>query len=360
MVLYAMEDQIYRCCIRHDDHPERLDEARALIEQHGIDINADWFGEGTPDLLEPLLHAVARRARYKAYLMLRTIGADPNRLNSRGKTALYVALDNKAPYLSAVTSKQISVLLNEDRMLGLATSEALIQDYMMQRRAHEVQYMIDNGVPLANNKGVKLTHVAVKSNDPEAVLLVADSFHLDFKERDADGKTALECARTPEMREILLDAGADTRTRDLAVMMAFHPRLGADSPIRSLEAGVVLAMVLPYTSRVEDIRVVRERRLKALIDAEGIVVSRRLRTGYVKEGAMFAPACFRLEHFLCTSGRSALTRLESSFYKKEEALTVFKRRLEWRGLFFTEPFTPDYEERAKEAIEHPLLDEDAE
>ena len=302
---------------------------------------------------EPLLHAVARHGKYKAYMMLKMLGADPNKKNLRGQTALYVALDN---YSSNYALNEFSTLLDEDPKLGLATSEEFIRDKIMQRRTFEVQYLIEQGVPLSN-KCAKLTHVAVKSNEPKAVLLVANSFNLDFKERDADGKTALECARTPDIRELLLDAGADMRARDLAVMMAFHSRLGADSPLRLLETGFVFSMVLPYTSRVEDIRAVRESRLKALIDSEGIVVPRRMSQSYVKYGAVFAPAFFRLEYFIHTSCRGMLDSLEE-YYDENEARTMLKRRLEWRGLFFNEPFTRDYEERAKEAIEHPIPDEE--
>ena len=331
-----------------------MDEARALITRHNIDVNADRFGMYQS---EPLLHAVARCGWYDAYLMLRTVGADPNKRNSRGKTALYIALDNKTGFsIFQFKLKEIRSLFNEDPKLGLATSEELIWDYMRDGRARDVQNLICDGV-LSFKSGLKLTHVAVKNNDLVAVQVVAVWFDLDFKERDADGKTALECAYTPEMRELLIDAGADMRERDLAIMMAFHSRLGADSPIQSLEMGVVLAMVLPYTSRVEDISEVRESRLKALTEEEGIVVTRKLRDDYVNNCAMFVPARFRLKHFLRTSGIKVLSRLVTS-YTQTDARAMIKRRLAWRGFLFTEPFTPDYEERAKEAIEHPLPDED--
>ena len=352
----AIENQIYQYCMRYDE-PRYLDEARALIEQHGVDINADRFGRYPLDPLEPLLHAVARFGAYAAYRMLRTVGADPAKRNADGNNALYVALDNRGGRrMPQFTLAELRALLDEDPRLGLAATEALTRDYLRRGRAHDVQHMICDGV-LPFHTGARLTHVAVGSDDPVAVQVVAVWFDLDFKARDADGRTALECARAPEVREMLLDAGADTRARDLALMMVFHARLGANAPMRMLETDIVLAMVLPHTSRVEDIREVREARLDALAEAEGLIVTRKARHDYVSDGAMFAPARFRIDHFLHTFATDLLVSL-AELHTREVARAVLKRRLAWHGLRFEAPITPDYAEHAREVIAHPLSDED--
>jgi hypothetical protein len=160
--------------------------------------------------------------------------------------------------------------------------------------------------------------------------------------------TDLRESLRPELVELLEDAER-AQADVLAMAMAFHPRLGAESPLRvfgGANGELLRTMLLPLCDR-QNVREARERRLKEWAATEGLTIDDTLRHEYAEEGAPFVAARFRFAHFMRQVTEPQVRRM-ADFGARHR----LKARLDWRGILFCEPYTREYEARATKAALH--------
>lgn len=341
---------VLRACLR-PSHPRAVEEARALIERHGVNLNAHEYGA----YREPLLHACARTGYSHACRMLRTLGADPEQRNAQGETPLFLMLRHTFNRSTPRNFGHLARLVGGD-LNAPATARALAVEFVAACDTDALVALVELGMRVPQRCG--LLHRALALGGARLFQALLDRCGQDPGERDAEGRTllqaALELRGAPRFVEVLLDAGWAARAeRDAAVAMALHPRLGAGSPLRALDAELLRTLVLPHALRREDVARTRERRLDALMAAEGLTeegTRGEAREAYVRRGAPFQPSRFRREHFIARSAE--FHRLCAAEEEEDPDLVrhTLRRRLKYHGILFDAPLTPEYTLLAEAAV----------
>lgn len=360
-----MEARILDACMNN-----RVHEAVALLKQHNIDPNAPVFGTGPTT--EPLLIVLAHTGHLIAFPVLREeAGADPEVVGSGGSTPLAIMLDFTLQIWGGnvdVEDVQHTVFLVGARLDTPGTQRSLATLFFNRCNMHDFDALIDAGILLTDRPLMHLFN-SVSTNMDIAIQLL-DTYNQDPFERDAKGFTLMDyyekavdtadmCTGdatddddvivTPELNELLHDAFEEPEQRDLAVIMAFHSRLGAGSLIRVLDADLLKMFVLPHAIRRRDIGLTRATRVREWSEIEGVLIDPDRLSQYVEDGAMFLPAHFRRDHFL---NSSTVKRYMEHIDCSELCI---RARLEMHGIYFSEPWTQAYNKRAMNAIKHPLL-----
>jgi len=324
---------------------KRLPEAFELLRQHGVNPNTtDFGGKGNR-----LMHSLALwGCLFDACTVLREeFGADPELVDKMGRTplstqiifscgrgdvhqaaqAIGARLDSPHTLLS-IAEYGVYILTSPDKFNTIINGDLDIVRIVPM-------------VHMFSKHGLYMTFVQqLLDRYPE---------HQSPLELDEDGRTLFECKGVrPELIELLRDAMDEPQQCALTIMMALHPRLGSDSPLRWLDKEMLRSFILPLTTTVRHTTIADFRRIKldALIKAEGLTsIDARLKDEYLNEGGMFLPMLFRRSHFLNINRK--VYNDEDYDADKEDEYTC--KRLERRGVIFDEPYTPVYEARAREA-----------
>ena len=281
-----------------------------------VDPNAPVFG---PQQNEPLMHALARRHEHGRIAPVmgcvrEMLGGDPSQPHGeRGETPLFLAMRGALDERLAG-----GVELHPTTVIALArdvggdinapqTARPLAEHFVDAGDVYGVGQLRNAGMGPALRQMRPLLHRAITvGRSPRLVQFLLDHCDHDPTQRcrRSDGQgwiTALEAARAcPETTGVLLEAGADTRPRDLAVAMALHARLGAASPLHALDAALLRALVLPHATRREDVEPARAWRVRAFREVEGIAdtPAGEATLQYTRYAARFAPAQLRRDHFV--------------------------------------------------------------
>ena len=333
--------------VLHAFRSRRLPEAFALMREHGVDPNAHSFVD------MPLLHALANfNVLFDVSAVLREeFGADPELLNEEEHTPLSIILSR---HTNAKTLARFGGLAGLVRVVGGRldaphTLRALVR-HRWYFRSVDKDPLLREGFDIARCVPMMhLWHRYGRYIQYAQELLDRYPEHQSPLERDDQGRTLFELEDVrAEMLELLHDAIEEPQPRDLAVAMALHPRLGAGSPLRLLDGELLRAFVLPFAVRRRNIAETRQRRLDALIAAEGLTdIHGMMEYEYVNRGEMFVPMLFRRSHFMWSNREALPTEDDEDDY-------LSRSRLERRGIVFDVPFTPAYNARALAAVTRPL------
>ena len=323
---------------------ERLTDAFELMRLH--DVNPNTF-DG-----RPLMHVLAMCGKLLgACTVLREeFGADPDLVDENGYTPLSLALlCSKGEDHADVSSVAQRIAQVIGARLDLPqTLFAVARDGV--RHATSVDEFIKNGLNVAST--VPMIHLFNK----QGVYIQFAQELLDRYperqsplERNKDGRTLFECKGVkPELLELLRDAMEEPQQRAVTIMMGLHQRLGSDSPLRILDIEMLRSFILPLTTTARHTTIADFRRIKldALINAEGLTsIDKEMQDEYLNRAGMFVPMRFRRSHFLNINREI----FDEESYNADKADRDTCMRLEWRGVLFDEPYTPEYEARAREA-----------
>ena len=356
--------RLYHACRTGD-----LDQVRACwhAERDAIgDVNAPVFGY---DADEPLLCALARDARDARSACVQEVctflvaeaAADPNRANARGDTPLALAatamLARSTPDLRA-----LAAMLGGATIDHPATAAAIVRSCINWWRVPALGRLVDANRPAfaAAAARVPCLHYLVGLVRPEpqrlrAAFVLLDAVGVDPLERDAEGRTVAELPTTsPALRELLADAPLHFHQMAAAASLALHGRVGANSPLHLLDAEILRDFVLPLlaTATASSLYYVREARLDALVEAEGLVVDDDARNDYLRHGAPFDPPRLRFQHLLRLLPRELDARLRAAATDdEEEGLRAFIRARVAPIEDFAHPFSPDVQLTALASLE---------
>jgi len=349
-----------------------LDEVRACwhAERDAIgDVNAPVFGENAD---EPLLCALAREAlardardvRSTCAFLVAEAAADPDHANARGETPL--ALAATVAMLMAHSStpdlRALAGMLGGATVDHPATAAAIVRSCIRWWRVPALARLVDANRPAfaAAAARVPCLHYLVGLVRPEPQLLRAafvllDAVGVDPLERDAEGRTVAELPTTsPALRELLADAPLHFHQMAAAASLALHGRVGANSPLHLLDAELLRDFVLPLlaTATASSLYYVREARLDALVEAEGLVVDDDARNDYLRHGAPLDPPHLRFQHLLRLLPRELDARLRAAATDdEEEGLRAFIRARVAPIEDFAHPFSPDVQLTALASLE---------
>lgn len=275
----------------------------------------------------------------------RTTGANVEQTNAAGETPLALALIVNMP----VHYQQIREIVEavKGQLNALPTVRTLATYCVRKDVVGDLMTLHRSGMTV-DPAQVPLMHLAaLHCKGRYSGMQLLDQLWQDPMERDAQGRTILELpedAVSIHLRSQLLDAVGNSPDHDMAVMMAFHKRLGRRSKLQSLSVDLFRNFIIPHAVRHVNIHDVREARLQALESNEGVTIKRSVKSEYVNLGdGEVTLADFRREHFLdVTPG------LLSSLRGRKEML---KKQLTSNGFLFDEPYTADYAKRALASIE---------
>jgi hypothetical protein len=200
------------------------------------------------------------------------------------------------------------------------------------------------------------------------VLLLLDQFHQDPLEPDADGRTVFErpppqCIRNlVGVTALLVDALWYDPLRWMAVAMAGHSRLGAESPLAQLLPEVVrhclLPLVTPYDAVAKQPTVEATRRLvvASLRRTEGLAILPSTSDAYAQALTTYTPADFRREHVVLKAKPLGILRHmppEARGRHPNTLARLLHERWDDAGLDFHDPLTSAYVGRAVAAAKVP-------
>ena len=316
---------------------ERLTDAFELMRRH--DVNPNTF-DG-----RPLMHILAMCGKLLgACTVLREeFGADPDLVDECGYTPLSLALLCHEGSVAQQLAQVIGARLDLPQTLFAVARDGV-------RHATSVDGFIKNGLNVASI--VPMIHLFNKQGTYiqfAQELLDRYPERQSPLERDNDGRTLFECKDVrPELLELLRDAMEEPQQRAMTIMMGLHPRIGSDSPLRLLDIEMLRSFILPLTTAVRHTTIADFRRIKlgALLKTEGLTsIDEEMQDEYLNKGGMFVPMRFRRSHFLNINREI----YDEEDYDADKADRDTCMRLEWRGVLFDEPYTPEYEARARKA-----------
>ena len=329
------------------------------------DVNAPRFGA----YQEPLLCALARAMPRRNAMYLDAIcaffvaeaGADPNRPNAAGETPLALAIGsaclwhNHSPCVTPAAVQRLAVAIGGAAEASAFERGVLLRHALREGRLPLLAPLAPRLAPKAPGDGVMHFLARTRADAPEELVLkyarlLLDDYGQDPFERDAEDRTLAELPSTrPALRELLADASA----RFVAVGLALHPRLGADSPLHALDAELLRDLVLPHCRAQPRIRETRLARFNAFAEAEGLRLP-GVRREYAEDGAPFDAPSFRFVQF---KAHDLPYDLHLPLLRAAPDLDWFRRR----GVRFDMPYSSAYARHAAAAAREalPPTDENA-
>ena len=366
--LFTPKASFHHACCTGD-----LNAARACwgAERDAIgDLNANAFGYFSD---EPLLCSLARDTQCVSFDNLRAPAicaflvaegaADPNRANSQGETPLALATIAMLDYLVAdLRLDPVAAMLGGATVDHPATATYIVHNCVRRSCLASLARLVDANRPTFSVAAARVPclHYLVGLVRPEpqqlrAAFVLLDAVGVDPLERDAEGRTVAELPTTsPALRELLADAPLHFHQMAAAASLALHGRVGANSPLHLLDAELLRDFVLPLlaTATASSLYYVREARLDALVEAEGLVIDDDARNDYLRHGAPLDPPHLRFQHLLRLLPRELDARLRAAATDdEEEGLRAFIRARVAPIEDFAHPFSPDVQLTALASLE---------
>ena len=175
-----------------------------VFESAGASVDARQ-ADGTTPLIKAAAHAPVVRALLEA-------GANVNAVNNQGTTPLMVAAERYGDFSIDATHALLAAGAGVN-VANNGTNNTALMFASGSRSPEIVRALLLHGASTAaaNNRGKRALHHAVDSMVSDlrtaALLLFLNKPGADPNARDADGKTALGCAVTKEMKSLLKSCG---------------------------------------------------------------------------------------------------------------------------------------------------------